>query len=192
MILATGTEPVLAAWDGVDDHLYYGAGTNDGTRWYVEEKQRYGDPRLAPREDLLDVAQGVQLASVTSFVRDEESAALIERVRRLIGDSATVQAAQNGYCPGWTEVQVQHPLAEKGAAFPALLAACGFTDVELVALGDHLVDLGLFAVASRSVAPANAHPAVLEVADEIVGSNDDDSVIEWLLDHHAATGSQPA
>jgi hydroxymethylpyrimidine pyrophosphatase-like HAD family hydrolase len=185
-VLAAGYEPLLAAWDGVEDHLYYRPGANAGVRWYVEEKQRYGDPRLRAHDDLLDVTQRARLASITIFAPDEDAPDLIELLGGLTGDSANVHGAMNAYCPGWTEVQVQHRLAEKGAAFPSLLAACGLVDVELVALGDHLVDLGLFAEADRTVAPENAQPAVLEVADEIVGTNDDDSVIEWLLDHHAA------
>lgn len=97
-------------------------------------------------------------------------------------EAALLYSAQNYYCPGWTEVQVQDRAAEKGAAIPSLLAACGATGAEVVACGDHLNDLGLFAVATRSIAPANAHPSVLESATTIVGSNDEDGVVRYLLD----------
>lgn len=186
-VLSTGTDPVLSAWDGSSDRVYFGSRTNTGTRWYVEEKRQYGDPRLTPCDDLLAVLDGAQLAAVTTFALDAEASALTERLRELVADSAVVHSAQNAYCPGWTEVQVQHRDAEKGAAIPSLLAACGIADAEVIACGDHLNDLGLFAVATHSVAPANAHPAVLKVASEIVGSNDQDGVVRWLLDHHAAS-----
>jgi hypothetical protein len=55
----------------------------------------------------------------------------------------------------------------------------------VIACGDHLNDLGLFAAAAHSIAPANAHPTVLESAAEIVGSNDEDGVIRHLLGRHA-------
>jgi 5-amino-6-(5-phospho-D-ribitylamino)uracil phosphatase len=186
-ILSTGTDPVLSAWDGSSDRVYFGPRSNAGTHWYVEEKRQYGDPRLMPCDDLIAVLDGAQVAAITTFALDAEASALTERLRDLVAGSAMVHSAQNGYCPGWTEVQVQHEDAEKGAAVPSLLEACGITDAELVACGDHLNDLGLFAAATYSVAPANAHPAVLKVANEIVGTNDQDGIVQWLIDHHAAS-----
>ena len=103
-----------------------------------------------------------------------------------IGMDATVHAAGNVYWPGWTEITIQHRAAEKGAAIPALLEACSIVDADVIACGDHLNDLGLFAAASHSIAPANAHPTVLERATEIVSSNDEDGVVRHLLDRRAA------
>jgi hydroxymethylpyrimidine pyrophosphatase-like HAD family hydrolase len=56
--------------------------------------------------------------------------------------------------------------------------------VDVVACGDHLNDLSMFAVAVHSIAPENAHPEVLENATEVVRSNDDDGVVRHLLDRH--------
>jgi hydroxymethylpyrimidine pyrophosphatase-like HAD family hydrolase len=58
----------------------------------------------------------------------------------------------------------------------------------VVACGDHLNDLGLFAVATHSIAPANAHPSVLSSATEVVGSNDEDGVVRHLLARHGGLG----
>lgn len=54
----------------------------------------------------------------------------------------------------------------------------------MIACGDHLNDLGLFAAAAYSIAPANAHPTVLESATEIVASNNEDGVVRRLLERH--------
>jgi hydroxymethylpyrimidine pyrophosphatase-like HAD family hydrolase len=186
-MLAIGADPVLSTWDGRRDRVHFGPRLNQGTSWYVEEKRAYGDPRLSPCEDLLAVARNEQLAAVTTFVPDLEAAALTERLHGLVGDAAVVYSAENYYCPGWTEVQVQQRSAEKGAAVPSLLAACDAVGASVIACGDHLNDLGLFAVATRSIAPANAHPAVLDRATEIVGSNDEDGIVRYLLDHYAAS-----
>lgn len=186
-ILATGTDPVVSAWDGSRDRVHFGRRINDGTGWYMEEKRAYGDPRLTACDDLLDAAAREEVASVVGFVPDTEAAALNESLRRVVGGEAVVYCAQNYYCPGWTEVQVQHRAAEKGLAVPALLAACDAVGAEVVACGDHLNDLGLFAAATHSIAPANAHPTVLANATEIVGANDEDGVVRHLLDRHAAS-----
>jgi len=103
----------------------------------------------------------------------------------VLGESATVHSSPNVYKPGWAEITVQHRSASKGAAIPALLAACDVPEgAEVIACGDHLNDLSLFAAAARSVAPANAHPAVLDAATEVVASNDEDGIVRYLLGRH--------
>lgn len=185
-ITATGSDPVLSTWDGSRDRVHFGSRSNQGTAWYVDEKRRYRDPRLTLCADFLAAARSEVVASVVAFAPDREAAHLEGRLRELVAEDAFVNCAQNYYCPGWTELQVQHRKAEKGAALPSLLSACEADGAEVVACGDHLNDLGLFAKATRSIAPANAHPAVLERATEVVGPNDDDGIVRYLLDRHAA------
>jgi hydroxymethylpyrimidine pyrophosphatase-like HAD family hydrolase len=182
VILASGADPVVSAWDGSRDRVHFGRRMNEGTDWYVEEKRAYGDPRLTACDDLLDVAGREEVVSVVGFVCDPEATALDESLREAVGGEAVVYCAQNYYCPGWTEVQVQDCAAEKGAALPSLLAACGATGADVVACGDHLNDLGLFTAAAQSIAPANGHPTVLACATVVVGSNDEDGVVRHLLD----------
>jgi hydroxymethylpyrimidine pyrophosphatase-like HAD family hydrolase len=187
-VLATGSDPVLSTWDGARDRVHFGPRANEGTAWYVREKRGYGDPRLTPCEDFLAVARREEVASVVAFMPDREAATLAEELRAPLGEAAIVLSAQNYYCPGWTELQVQDRSAEKGAALQSLLTACDAEGAEVVACGDHLNDLGLFAAATRSIAPANAHPAVLDCATEIVASNDEDGIVRYLLGRHAEIG----
>jgi hypothetical protein len=186
VILSTGVDPVLSTWDGSRDRVHFGPRANDSLSWYVEEKRRDRDPRLSPCDDLLAVAGGEEVAQITTFALDREADALTDRLRGSIGAAARVHAAANVYWPGWTEITVSHHAAEKGAAIPALLEACAIPDVEVIACGDHLNDLGLFAAAAHSIAPANAHSIVLDSATEIVGSNDEDGVVRHLLERHGA------
>jgi 5-amino-6-(5-phospho-D-ribitylamino)uracil phosphatase len=184
IVLATGNDPVVSTWNGSRDGVYFGSRTNESTAWYVEEKRRYRDPRLAPCDDLLGIAREEDVAQITTFALDEEAEALAGRLREAVGDGAFVHSAANFYWPGWSEITVQHRDAVKGAAIPSLLAACGNAGADVVACGDHLNDLSMFAVAARSIAPANAHPEVLEVATRVVASNDEDGVVRHLLDCH--------
>lgn len=176
---------MISTWDGRRDGVHFGSRTNESTRWYVEEKRKYRDPRLAPCDDLLGVAREEDVAQIATFALDEEAVALADRLRLAAGDGAIVHSAANVYWPGWTEITVQHRDAVKGAAIPPLLAACESTGVDVVACGDHLNDLSMFAVAAHSIAPANAHREVLESATEVVGSNDEDGIVRHLLERHA-------
>jgi Cof subfamily protein (haloacid dehalogenase superfamily) len=183
-ILATGVDPVVSTWDGDRDRVHFGTRFNDSIAWYVEEKRAHRDPRLTACKDLVAVARLEQVAQITTFARDAEGGSLAERLRGVLGEDATVHGSPNVYQPGWTEITIQHRAANKGAAVPALLAACDAPGAEVVACGDHLNDLPLFAAAGRSVAPANAHPAVLEAATEVVASNDEDGIVRYLLGRH--------
>lgn len=183
-IQATGNDPVVSTWDGVRDGVHFGSRTNDSTSWYVEEKRKHRDPRLTPCEDLLGIARNEEVAQVTTFAEDEDSGELVEALRERIGEGAFVHSAANVYWPGWTEITVQHRNAAKGAAIPGLLAACDSVGADVVACGDHLNDLSMFAAAAHSIAPANSHPEVLEGATEVVASNDEDGVVRHLLDRH--------
>ncbi len=184
IMLDAGNDPVITTWDGRRDGVHFGSRTSESTAWYVEEKRKHRDPRLAPCGNLLAIARSEEVAQITTFALDDEAAALAERLRGAVGEGAIVHGAANLYWPGWTEITVQHRDAVKGAAIPALLAACGTPGADIVACGDHLNDLSMFAVAAHSIAPANAHPEVLESAAEVVGSNDEDGVVRHLLDRH--------
>lgn len=185
VILATGNDPVISTWDGTRDGVHFGSRTNDSTSWYVEEKRKHRDPRLMPCGDLLAVVQDEDVAQITTFAVEDEGGRLAERLREAVGDGALVHSADNLYWPGWTEITVQHRDAAKGAAIPSLLEACGSAGVDVIVCGDHLNDLSMFAVATHSIAPANAHPEVLECAKEVVGSNDEDGIVRHLLARHS-------
>ena len=49
-----------------------------------------------------------------------------------------------------------------------------------MAIGDGRNDLGMLDFAGVAVAPANAHPDVLAVADLVTASNDEDGVAQAL------------
>jgi hydroxymethylpyrimidine pyrophosphatase-like HAD family hydrolase len=50
----------------------------------------------------------------------------------------------------------------------------------VVAFGDMPNDVPMLTWAGRAVAMGNAHPAVVEVADEVTATNDDDGVAGYL------------
>ena len=73
-------------------------------------------------------------------------------------------------------VELAAPGVAKDAALARLAADRGVAAAEVIAFGDHLTDVAMVAWAGHGVAVANAHPAVLAVADEVTASNDDDGV----------------
>jgi hydroxymethylpyrimidine pyrophosphatase-like HAD family hydrolase len=147
----------------------------------VAEKREYGDPRLRLSENLDGVAGQEDVVLITGFVPDQAAERLLEQLRAELAGAAIIHAGQHIYCTGWTEFQIQHPQADKGHAVPHLLELTGLRGSTVLACGDHLNDLGMFAAADESIAPANAHASVLAAATAAAASNDEDGVIHWLL-----------
>lgn len=187
VIAGTGIDPVLTTWDGARDRVHFGELANESMIFYITEKQAYGDERLAPPcKDLPAVVAHEQVAQIAVFVPDTEASDLTRAIERTVGPDVIVHCQGNSYCPGSSEILVQHRMAEKGAAIPPLLEACDAADAHLITCGDNLNDLSMFGIAAHSIAPANAHPQVLESATEVVGSNDEDGIVRHLLAFHAA------
>ncbi|HEX3802524.1 MAG TPA: HAD family hydrolase [Solirubrobacteraceae bacterium] len=179
--------PVVTSWDGTADHVDYAMRMNPASGWWIAEKRAYGDPRLRASEDLDLVATQESVVMITGFVPNPFAARLVGQLRRELTDAAIIHAAPHIYFEGWTEIQIQHPQADKGNAIPQLVELTGLQSSTVVACGDHINDLGMFAVADESVAPANAHSSALAAATVAVASNDNDGVISWLLDRSGLT-----
>ena len=79
-----------------------------------------------------------------------------------------------------THLEVTRADVDKADALSRLCARRGITPDQVVAIGDGRNDLGMLAFAGVAVAPANAHPDVLAVADLITAGNDQDGVAQAL------------
>jgi Cof subfamily protein (haloacid dehalogenase superfamily) len=91
-------------------------------------------------------------------------------VRELVGDAASVLV------PGEWTVELSAAGVNKAAALAELCDELGLQSSDVIAFGDFLNDLPMLAWAGRSVAVANAHPDVIDEADEVTASNDEDGV----------------
>lgn len=126
---------------------------------------------------------------VKLLVRSEVLApeVLLERVTTAVGARATVSASSSTAL-----AELSAPGVTKAETLERFARARGIERTEVVAFGDMLNDLPMLAWAGRSVAVANAHPLVLEQADGMTGSNDDDGVAQELERLLAAPGQKPS
>ena len=51
---------------------------------------------------------------------------------------------------------------------------------DIIAFGDDYADIGMLKMAGIGVAMGNAIEAVKEIADVVIGTNDEDGIAEWL------------
>ena len=71
----------------------------------------------------------------------------------------------------------------KTEAIKALSGVSGISLADTAAFGDDQNDTEMLKLCGTGVAVANAVPEVLEAADEVTLSNDEDGVARWLVDH---------
>ena len=71
----------------------------------------------------------------------------------------------------------------KTEAIKALSETSKISLADTVAFGDDQNDIEMLKLCGKGIAVANAVPEVLEAADEVTLSNDEDGVAGWLADH---------
>lgn len=146
-------------------------------------EQAFADLAVWPMPPGSVAAEGVPLCAVPPakiLVRHPSMplADAYEAIVEAVGDLASVTHSTS------TLLEIAAPGVDKGAGLARLAAEIGIEAEDVVAFGDMPNDVGMLAWAGRGVAVENAHPAVLEVADEVTASNDDDGVarVVELLD----------
>ncbi len=68
----------------------------------------------------------------------------------------------------------------KENAILKLCEKCNIFPDNIIAFGDDLVDIGMLKLCGKGIAMGNAVSEVKNIADEIIGSNDEDGIAEYL------------
>jgi Cof subfamily protein (haloacid dehalogenase superfamily) len=125
-----------------------------------------------PDTRIADALELLEQPTAKLIIRHDqhESEVIASAARELAGDEAAVTV------PGIWTVEVSAAGVNKAAALAELCDEFGVSAEEVVAFGDYLNDLPMLAWAGRAVAVANAHPELVDVADEVTASNDEDGV----------------
>jgi Cof subfamily protein (haloacid dehalogenase superfamily) len=145
---------------------------------YRARFERPDDALIAELDELLIGPVTKVLARHTTMSTDEMHAA----AAAVVGDLAVLTTATFSATDGLLELSA--PGVTKAFGLERLASQHGITAAEVVAFGDMPNDLPMLAWSGHAVAVANAHAAVLAIADEVTASNDDDGValvIERLL-----------
>jgi hydroxymethylpyrimidine pyrophosphatase-like HAD family hydrolase len=104
---------------------------------------------------------------------DGSSDAYYDDVRDIL-TGCEVTVSGTGFC------EVMSAGVTKASALARVARELGLDSADAVAFGDMPNDLSMLAWSGTGVAVANAHPLVIESADEVTASNDDDGVAVWL------------
>lgn len=128
--------------------------------------------RVVNPPELLAAPAVKLLASVPDGVPDE----FLDRCVSLVDGAAQVTSSSKGSAL----VEISAIGVSKASGLAWIAEHHGVAPADVVAYGDMINDVPMFGWAGQGVAVANAHPALLAVADEVTASNDDDGVAAHL------------
>jgi hypothetical protein len=147
--------------------------------WYVEDRFREGDERPRQLEDF-SAAFSQQLISFNIIDRLAPLQALEQDLNARFPGRLQMYYYENWYNPEWFWLSIFDCRATKAGGIGVLLAETGLRPEDVTVFGDSLNDESMFRMAGRRVAMENAKPEIKALADEVIGPNDTDSVIEYL------------
>ncbi len=172
--------PALSTFNGERDNLYFGPRRNEGMEFYVRERQRAGDGRLQVVEDT-SPGLSEQLLCFTSIAPIGELDELVEGLEADFGEHINIHYFEDVYMKGWKWLMIHHHRATKDKAIDVLIESRPeLAGRPLIVFGDHDNDLPMFRRADYAVAMGNAADHVKAEADEIIGGNDSDAVVNFI------------
>lgn len=166
--------PIVYAFiDGVERYSYIPERCTWGMRDYIAS--RSGDRRENPVKDADALCRG-EVFYISCIDEEEKLEPFYEKYK----DQCHAVYQKDIYSGAqWLELM---PLAaSKSNAIRQLKAQLGCD--YLVVFGDGKNDIDMFHLADESYAVENAAPELKAIATGVIGSNDEDAVAKWLLEH---------
>ena len=171
-----GISPLVYSFiNGVEKVSWIPQDENEGIRYYLS--QRPGDPRFRPAETRDELFEG-DMFYFTCIGEQEELQPVYEIFSADSRYRCTMQ--QELYrTEYWCEIMPAR--ASKANAVRKLkdMWGCG----RVISFGDAVNDLPMFRVSDECYAVSNAAEELKAAATGIIGSNEEDGVARWLMEH---------
>lgn len=159
--------------------IYHIGPLNDIERLFMEERIHSPFKRFfVPESGLSEVPEVVTDAVLFFGMRPNDIASKIKQKLEAI-PHINPMAYHDWNGDEITEIEAFPSGATKAKAILRLKEKTGADKV--VVFGDNLNDISMMKIADRSIAVKNALPEVKAVADEVIGSNAEDSVAKYIL-----------
>ncbi len=161
---------------GSRHRLYYRKILNPGSLKYFESLSE--DNRLRYTEHFKSLDG--EVAGILFIGTQSELEPLYETLSQKYSGDLNMYFQENLWMPGYYWLQIYHENSDKGKMVATLAKRLGFPLSRVVAFGDYLNDLEMFKVVGKAIAVANALPEVKKAAHQVIGSHEQDAVIEYL------------
>ncbi len=179
-ISRAGCVPILSAFDGLRDRVYFTRLCNPGMAWYHKERKGMNDDRLTPIDSFPSVFDS-RIVAFTVIDTRQKLLPLAAEIQGELAGRLESHFFENPYSPGWWWLTLHDKQACKSRAVKTLAESAGFDLKDVVVFGDNLNDIKMFQIGCHPVAVANATDDLKSHAAEIIGTNQEDSVVRYIL-----------
>lgn len=153
-----------------------GSAAVNGTEQFLAEA---GYTHPWPEADAVRASRPMLLSrpAIKLLVRQEDASSdmMAVAVDQLLGIHSGAQLDIT-YSTEYGLLELSAPGVTKGTGLARLAGELGVASVDVLAVGDMPNDLSMLRWAGHGVAMANAHPTVLEAADEVTARNSEDGL----------------
>jgi Cof subfamily protein (haloacid dehalogenase superfamily) len=173
--------PFMTTFNGSEDRLYYQTLGHPAMEWFRDALVGFKDNRLTHTRHLAAALNETVIA--LAVMGDKEPIGeLAETLKQQFPGQLENFYFENPYSPGFWWLTIHDKKACKSIALREMMEMLGIRREELTVFGDHINDIGMFKLAGTAVAVANAEPQVKALASDIIGSNNEDSVVRYLME----------
>ncbi|MHC4552601.1 MAG: Cof-type HAD-IIB family hydrolase [Planctomycetota bacterium] len=173
--------PFVVGHDGTTDRLYWEKLINAEMQWYHDILTLEKIKRLTHIERLEDALDQKVIAYAVMGPK-ENVYALSDRLAEEYPGLLENFLFENPYSPGHWWLTIHDQAACKSKGIRTLVEMTGHSIENLTVFGDHINDIKMLEMAGKGVTVANAEPQVKAVADEVIGSNEEDAVVKYILE----------
>ena len=176
LALPRGIDPFIYTF-GEKHKLYYQRATNPGSQAYVKSLE--GDERLN-QVKCFEFKEEEKISGFLLIDTYDRLEPIYQSLQEKYFDHLNIYFAEDVSMKGYYWLQSFHQEASKGNMLETLARKLEISLERIVVFGDYLNDLDMFRVAGRAIAVENALPEVKESAHEIIGSNSQGAVLQYL------------
>jgi len=171
-----GVKPLLYAFN--EKHfLFFQYPINEGTQIYLNDLG--GDIELKEFSgkflDGDNIVYGMQWIGTNNELKD-----LYNSFNERVSENISLYYSRDVSMPKYFWLQCLNKDSNKGSGLDNLAQSLGITLSELVVFGDNVNDIPMFKKAGKSIAMGNAREEVKKYANEVIGSNIENSLINYL------------
>jgi HAD superfamily hydrolase (TIGR01484 family) len=137
-----------------------------------------GDPveeRRAPAEQTVRSTAAAYMTRLPGEIAHD----VFERIVEIPGVNAYLSTSWSGK-EGEIDINIGHAEAHKRTALEVLFGKYAVDASEMIGVGDGINDIELFQAVGHSIAVGDAHPKLIEMADEVVAAHDEQGLVEVI------------
>ncbi len=148
---------------------------NEGMKEFYDMRVNMLDGRFTQTDDLTSVEKGQHPVYVNYYALPEFLDDVAEKLKKI--PEIDFAYYKDSYSDDWL-IEIYSHTASKANGAREVAELVGAE--KIVAFGDNLNDLVMLGGADLAVAVENAVPQVKEIADVVIGTNNDDSVVNFI------------